>query len=126
MFVVQLDSGHSVYCPWRGNSCADSLVQFPPTPPAALIGGYKDRYGGLLQFKCLPLIAPSAINRMRQSRAAQIDCLLSQSYAFLAGELSLRMENMDGAEVQCEEVSSAYNQVRNILHVAYFFYQFDE
>ncbi|CAA6668540.1 unnamed protein product [Spirodela intermedia] len=87
VFVAQLDSGHKVACPWRGNCCADSLVQFPPTPPAALIGGYKDRYDGLLQFHSLPVVALSVLDKMRQSRGTQIDRFLSQSYAFLAQKL---------------------------------------
>lgn len=111
VFVAQLDSGHKVACPWRGNCCADSLVQFPPTPPAALIGGYKDRYDGLLQFHSLPVVASSVVDKMRLSRGTQIDRFLSQSYTFLVGELSLRMDNMNGTEFPHEDALSAYNQV---------------
>ncbi|CAA7405406.1 unnamed protein product [Spirodela intermedia] len=115
VFVAQLDSGHKVACPWRGNCCADSLVQFPPTPPAALIGGYKDRYDGLLQFHSLPVVALSVLDKMRQSRGTQIDRFLSQSYAFLVGELSLRMDNINGTEFSHEEALSAYNQAQKLI-----------
>ncbi|PWA77408.1 zinc finger, C3HC [Artemisia annua] len=81
-FANQLDEGHNVTCPWRGNSCAESLVQFPPTPPSALIGGYKDRCDGLLQFPYLPVVAASAIEQMKLSRGPEIDRLLVQSAGF--------------------------------------------
>lgn len=82
-FANQLDEGHSVTCPWRGNSCAESLVQFPPTPPSALIGGYKDRCDGLLQFPYLPVVAASAIDQMKLSRGPEIDRFLVQPSGFL-------------------------------------------
>ncbi|KAK6132517.1 hypothetical protein DH2020_033726 [Rehmannia glutinosa] len=78
-FAKRLDEGHKVTCPWIGNCCAESLVQFPPTPPSALIGGYKDRCDGLLQFPSLPLVAASAIEQIRVSRGPEIDRLLVQS-----------------------------------------------
>ncbi|KAJ1430699.1 Zinc finger, C3HC-like [Sesbania bispinosa] len=59
-FSGQLDRGHKSNCPWRGNSCPESLVQFPPTSPSALIGGFKDRCDGLLQFYTLPIVSSSA------------------------------------------------------------------
>ncbi|KAM0841610.1 hypothetical protein ACQ4PT_058900 [Festuca glaucescens] len=57
--------------PWRGNSCADSLVQLHFTP-SALLGGFKDRCEGLLQFISLPVIASSAIESMKLTRNHQI------------------------------------------------------
>ncbi|PQM42875.1 uncharacterized protein Pyn_39150 [Prunus yedoensis var. nudiflora] len=70
VFVKQLDSGHKVACPWRGNSCPESLVQFPPTPQSALIGGYKDRFanlmGGEVDFK------PESIPELESSRDGAI------------------------------------------------------
>ena len=45
----QLDSGHKAPCPWKGNPCAESLAQFPPSTDSALIGGFDDRCGALLQ-----------------------------------------------------------------------------
>ncbi|RZB98404.1 hypothetical protein D0Y65_021382 [Glycine soja] len=85
-FARQLDSGHKVNCLWKGNSCPESLVQFPPTPPSALIGGYKDRCDGLVQFHCLPVVAISAIELMSVSRGPQIERFLSQSQNFMSGE----------------------------------------
>ncbi|XVF27280.1 hypothetical protein REPUB_Repub14bG0093100 [Reevesia pubescens] len=83
-FSKQLDVGHKVACPWGGNSCPESLVQFPPTPQSALIAGYKDRCDGLLQFQSLPVIAASAMEHMRVSRGPQIDRLLSQLQNYMA------------------------------------------
>ncbi|KAI3911109.1 hypothetical protein MKW92_024762 [Papaver armeniacum] len=76
-FAKQLDLGHKVSCPWKGNNCAESLVQFPPTPQSALIGGYKDQCDGLLQFQSLPVISGSAIEEMRISRSSQSQKLIS-------------------------------------------------
>ncbi|KAF9590342.1 hypothetical protein IFM89_033868 [Coptis chinensis] len=78
-FAKQLNVAHGTSCPWRGNSCVESSVQFPPTPPSALIGGFKDRCDGLLQFVSLSVFAASAISQMRLSRSSQIDRLLAQS-----------------------------------------------
>ncbi|XP_024967105.1 uncharacterized protein LOC112506977 [Cynara cardunculus var. scolymus] len=91
-FGNQLDEGHNVTCPWRGNSCAESLVQFPPTPPSALIGGYKDRCDGLVQFPCLPVVVASALEQMRVSRGPEIDRFLVQSCAFSVGESGFKAE----------------------------------
>ncbi|KAL4011961.1 hypothetical protein IC575_029028 [Cucumis melo] len=91
-FTKQLDSGHKVSCPWRGNSCPESLVQFPPTPQSALVGGFKDRCDGLLQFQSLPSIAASAIEQMRIFRGAQLDRLLAQSPNFTMGEIDVKPE----------------------------------
>nr|XP_043623022.1 uncharacterized protein LOC122594658 [Erigeron canadensis]XP_043623023.1 uncharacterized protein LOC122594658 [Erigeron canadensis] len=82
-FANQLNEGHSATCPWRGNSCAESLVQFPPTPPSALIGGYKDRCDGLLQFPYLPVVSASALDQMKYSRGPEIDRFLVQASAYL-------------------------------------------
>ncbi|KAI3769430.1 hypothetical protein L6452_00532 [Arctium lappa] len=91
-FGNQLDEGHNVTCPWRGNSCAESLVQFPPTPPSALVGGYKDRCDGLLQFPYLPVVVASALEQMRVSRGPEIDRFLVQSSAFSVGESGFKAE----------------------------------
>lgn len=109
-FAEKLDSGHKVTCPWKGNCCADSLVQFPPTPVSALIGSYKDRCDGLLQFPCLPLVAASAIEFMKLSRSAQIERLLSQSL-FSSGEMGFKNDNMPIPEICREDPFFHYNQV---------------
>ncbi|KAF5736350.1 hypothetical protein HS088_TW14G00492 [Tripterygium wilfordii] len=92
-FAKQLDCGHKVTCPWRGNSCPESLVQFPPTPQSALIGGYKDRCDGLLQFPCLPIIAASAIEQMRVLQDSQMERFLSQT-----GEVDFKTNGMSELE----------------------------
>lgn len=78
--------GDRINCPWRGNSCAESLVQFPPTP-SALIGGYKDRYDGLLQFLSLPIVAASAIEQMKASRNLELERFVDQLQDFTVGIL---------------------------------------
>ncbi|VAI37614.1 unnamed protein product [Triticum turgidum subsp. durum] len=97
-FAAQLDASHKNSCPWRGNSCADNLVQLHLTQ-SALIGGFKDRCDGLLQFLSLPVIALSAIENMRLTRAAQINRLLTQSISFLSGELGYKAENTPGVDI---------------------------
>ncbi|KAJ0507889.1 putative Zinc finger, C3HC [Helianthus annuus] len=87
-FANLLDEGHNATCPWRGNSCAASLVQFPPTPPSALIGGYKDRCDGLIQFPYLPVVANSALDQMKLSRGLEIDRFLAQSSGYPADIMS--------------------------------------
>lgn len=92
-FTEQLDAGHKDSCSWRGNCCADSLVQFPPTPPSVIIGGYKDRCDGLLQFPSLPVVASSAIETMRLTRSTQIDKFLAQLSGFFSGELGCKADS---------------------------------
>ncbi len=108
-FAEQLDASHHNSCPWRGNSCADSLVQLHLTQ-SALIGGFKDRCDGLLQFTSLPVIASSAIEHMRLTRSSQIDRLLSQSITFLSGELSYKAESTTGIDIQ-QDSSCSYSKV---------------
>ncbi|PKA60561.1 hypothetical protein AXF42_Ash019454 [Apostasia shenzhenica] len=93
-FTEQLDTRHKVNCPWRGNTCADGLIQFPPTPSSALIGGFKDRFDGLLQFPSLPLIAHSVVEKMRLSRNTQFDQFLSQLNPFSDGESSFKLADI--------------------------------
>ncbi|XP_057515681.1 uncharacterized protein LOC130797203 [Amaranthus tricolor] len=113
-FSKQLDLGHKATCPWRGNSCPESLVQFPPTPPSALIGGYKDRCDGLLQFAALPVVAASAIEQMHASRGPQIDRFLANSLNFLIGEPSIKMENTSGVDSR-EEAYSLYSHAQKLI-----------
>lgn len=114
-FAKQLDGGHRVNCPWRGNSCAESLVQFPPTPPSALIGGYKDRCDGLLQFPYLPIVAAFALEQMRISRSPEIDRFLVQSQAFTAGESGFKADLMPGLESTREEVFCIYLRAQKLI-----------
>ncbi|CAL4944732.1 unnamed protein product [Urochloa decumbens] len=112
-FAEQLDAAHQNSCPWRGNSCADSLVQLPLTQ-SALIGGFKDRCDGLLQFASLPVIAPFAIENMRMTRSAQIDHLLSQSITFLSGVLGCKAESTAGADIH-QDSSCSYSQAQKLI-----------
>lgn len=111
-FVKQLDSGHKVACPWKGNSCPESLVQFPPTPQSALIGGYKDRCDGLLQFHSLPKVAASVIEQIWVSRGPQIDRLLSQSQNFMAGDVDFKPESIPELESSRDGAICLYSRVR--------------
>ncbi|KAG8098434.1 hypothetical protein GUJ93_ZPchr0013g34870 [Zizania palustris] len=112
-FAEQLDASHQNSCPWRGNSCADSLVQLHLTQ-SALIGGFKDRCDGLLQFTSLPVIASSATENMRLTRGTQIDRLLSQSITFLSGELSYKADSTPGIDIQ-QDSSCSYSQARKLI-----------
>ncbi|XP_028761015.1 uncharacterized protein LOC114719660 isoform X2 [Neltuma alba] len=86
-FSEGLDRGHNVTCPWRGNSCPESLVHFPPTSPSALIGGFKDRCDALLQFYSLPVVSSSAVEQIRLTHGPQIDCFLAQLQIQAAGDM---------------------------------------
>ncbi|XP_021743278.1 uncharacterized protein LOC110709377 [Chenopodium quinoa] len=114
-FSKHLDSGHKGTCPWRGNICPESLVQFPPTPPSALIGGYKDRCDGLLQFAALPVVAASAIEQMRISHGPQIDRFLANFVNFLIGEPSIKSENFSGMDPSKEEAFSLYCRAQKLI-----------
>eukprot|EP01018_Ginkgo_biloba_P030803 Gb_12594 [translate_table: standard] len=114
-FAEQLDTGHRVVCPWRGNSCAESLAQFPPTPPSALVGGYNDRCDALLQFSALPVVSGSAIERMKFCRGPQIDRILAQLQPIIISESSGRADNMPGAEFSREEATNIYYQAQRLI-----------
>jgi len=109
-FAEQLDASHQNDCPWRGNSCADSWVQFHLTP-SALVGGFKDRCDGLLQFTSLPAIALSAIESMKLTRSVQIDRVLSQSVTVLSGELGYRTDSTTGIDISQQDETCCYSQV---------------
>ncbi|KAL3636947.1 hypothetical protein CASFOL_019246 [Castilleja foliolosa] len=113
-FAKRLDDGHKVTCPWIGNCCAESLVQFPPTPPSALIGGYKDRCDGLLQFSALPLVATSAIEQIRVSRAPEIDRLLAQSQ-LARSESGIKLEILLGTENSRDDVFILYSRAQKLI-----------
>uniref|UniRef100_K3ZQE7 Uncharacterized protein n=1 Tax=Setaria italica TaxID=4555 RepID=K3ZQE7_SETIT len=115
-FAEQLDASHQNDCPWRGNSCADSLVQFHLTP-SALVGGFKDRCDGLLQFVSLPVIASSAIESMKITRSVQIDRILSQSVTILSGELGYRTDSTTGIDISQQDESCGYSQAQKLISV---------
>ncbi|KAK7272672.1 hypothetical protein RJT34_29417 [Clitoria ternatea] len=111
----QLDRGHKVTCPWRGNSCPESLVQFPPTSPSALIGGFKDRCDGLLQFYTLPIVSSSAIEQMRVTHSPKFDRFLAQLQIQTAGELSCRAENACGTSFNGEQAPHPYSYAQKLI-----------
>ncbi|CAI9757140.1 unnamed protein product [Fraxinus pennsylvanica] len=113
-FAQKLDGGHKVNCPWVGNICAESLVQFPPTPPSALIGGYKDRCDGLMQFPSLPIVAASAFEQMRVSRGPEIDRLLSQ-FQFAGNELGFKLEIISGTENARDDIFFLYSRAQKLI-----------
>ncbi|PIN14408.1 hypothetical protein CDL12_12964 [Handroanthus impetiginosus] len=114
VFAKRLDEGHKATCPWIGNCCAESLVQFPPTPPSALIGGYKDRCDGLLQFSSLPVVAASAIEHIRVSRGPEIDRLLGQSQ-LARGESGIKLDISLGNENSREDVFFLYSRAQKLI-----------
>jgi hypothetical protein len=109
-FAEQLDVSHQNDCPWRGNSCADGLVQFHLTP-SALVGGFKDRCEGLLQFASLPIIAPSAIDSMKLTRGAEIDHVLSQPIGILSEEPGYKTCNTTEIDINHQDEICGYSQV---------------
>lgn len=115
----QLDSKHKINCPWRGNSCPESLVQFPSTSPSALIGGFKDRSDGLLQFYSLPIISSSAVEKMRVTHGHQIDSFIAHLQIQTAGELDFRAET----SFTGEQAPHSYSYVRfyQIHHLSQLF-----
>lgn len=117
-FSKQLDSGHKVNCAWRGNSCPESLVQFPPTPQSALIGGYKDRCYGILQFQSLPIVSTCAIEQMRVLQGPQVDRFLSQSQNITAGEVDVKSDSILELETSRDGAYYLYSRVRYIYVLA--------
>ncbi|KAK1681641.1 hypothetical protein QYE76_042489 [Lolium multiflorum] len=113
-FAEQLDASHQNDCPWRGNSCADSLVQLHFSP-SALLGGFKDRCEGLLQFISLPVIASSAIESMKLTRNHQIVHVLSQSIAILCGELGYKTDGTAGIDVNQQDETCSYSQAQKLI-----------
>ncbi|KAF1001754.1 uncharacterized protein LOC141703480 [Apium graveolens] len=114
-FALLLDGGHKTNCPWKGNICAESLVQFPATSPSELIGGYKDRCDGLLQFPSLPIIATSAIEQMRISGGLQIDHFLVHIQAFTVEESAFKDEVMPLKENMREEFVCNYARAQKLI-----------
>ncbi|GMI93585.1 IAP-like protein 1, ARABIDOPSIS IAP-LIKE PROTEIN [Hibiscus trionum] len=113
-FSKQLDAGHKVACPWRGNSCPESLVQFPPTPQSALNAGYKDRCDGLMQFQFLPVIAASAVEHMRASRGPQVDRLLSLLQNYVA-EFESRSESVPELDTTRDGAFCLYSRSQKLI-----------
>lgn len=111
-FAQLLDGGHKTNCPWKGNICAESLVQFPAISPSALIGGYKDRCDGLLQFPFLPIVATSAIEQMRISGGLQIDHFLVHLQAITVEGSAFKADVMPHEEKTREEFVCNYARVR--------------
>ncbi|XP_019456438.1 PREDICTED: uncharacterized protein LOC109357142 [Lupinus angustifolius] len=110
-----LDKGHKVTCPWRGNSCPESLVQFPPTSSSALIGGFKDRCDGLLQFYSLPIVSSSAVEQMQVTHSPQIDRFLARLQVPTTGELGYRVENVSGMGVTGEQALHSYSYAQKLI-----------
>lgn len=90
-------------------------MQFPPTPQSALIGGYKDRCDGLLQFQSLPRVAASAIEQMRVSRGPLVDRFISQLQNFTAVEVDFKPESIPELESSRDGAICLYSCVRYIL-----------
>lgn len=91
-------------------------MQFPPAPPSALIGGYKDRCDGLLQFSVLPVVSMAAVEQMQVSRGPQIERFLSNLQTYVTGELGFRAEYVSGVESLDENII-AYTRVRQPISV---------
>lgn len=95
-------------------------MQFPPTPPSALVGGYRDRCDGLLQFSSLPVVAASAIEQIRISRGSEIDRLLAQSQ-LARNESGIKLEILLGPENSRDDVFFIYSRVIYICSLLFLF-----
>ncbi|KAJ7558984.1 hypothetical protein O6H91_04G064300 [Diphasiastrum complanatum] len=114
IFSKQLETGHQPFCQWKGNMCSESLVQFPPTPVPALIGGYNYRCEALLQLPYLPAVSDASIDRMKFSRGPQIDCLLEKPPPLLGGLVAWNpVERMAMGSIE-EQYNSFYKAQRLI------------
>ncbi|KAH6797230.1 hypothetical protein C2S52_021784 [Perilla frutescens var. hirtella] len=71
VFSLKLESGHNLLCPWINNSCAEELAHFPILSGASLIEDYKKRIFSLSQLIALPVIAPMASDKLRNSQLKQ-------------------------------------------------------
>lgn len=87
-------------------------MQFPPTPPSALIGGFKDRCDGLLQFSSLPVVSAAVVEQMQISRGPQIDRFLANSQSYISGELGYKAEYVAGTDSSKDENGTTYFKVR--------------
>lgn len=90
-------------------------MQFPATSSSALIGGYKDRCDGLLQFPSLPIVAASAIKQMRISGGLQIDHFLVHIQALTVEESAFKDDVMPLEERTREEFVCNYARAQKLI-----------
>lgn len=109
VFSLKLDSGHKLLCPWIDNACDETLAQFPPTTPPALVDKFRERCSALLQLLALPVISSSAIEHMRNP---QLEQFLEQSSILEYGDISNDNYQTEYLANECEaESASLYHQV---------------
>lgn len=109
VFSLKLDSGHKLLCPWIDNACDETLAQFPPTTPPALVDKFRERCSALLQLLALPVISSSAIEHMRNP---QLEQFLEQSSILEYGDISNDNYQTEYLANECEaESASLYYQV---------------
>ncbi|KFK36054.1 hypothetical protein AALP_AA4G071800 [Arabis alpina] len=85
VFSLQLDNGHKLLCPWKENSCEETLFEFPSMTPQDLVDRHEERSEALLQVLSLPVISPSAIEYMRSS---DLEEFLNRPIAPASGDTS--------------------------------------
>eukprot|EP00850_Spirogloea_muscicola_P007552 SM000038S14365 [mRNA] locus=s38:579390:585512:+ [translate_table: standard] len=86
-FFWRLDASHKDLCPWQGNACSESLVQFPVTAASELVTSFEERCKDLAGLPSLPAVSPAALDAMAESSPAQLESLLSQAGNSYAQEL---------------------------------------
>lgn len=117
VFSLKLDNGHKPLCPWINNACDESLSYFPPSPPQALIEGFRKRSHALLRLTTLPVISSLAIDYMK---SPQLDRFLSTPVhpsITLNNGIKLvddcRSNDLDGAAE--DDISHCYYQAQKII-----------
>lgn len=98
VFSLKLDGGHKLLCPWIENSCEETLSEFPSMTPQDLVDTHEERLEALLQLLALPIIAPSAIEYMRNS---DLEDFLKRSIAPASGDTT----------AECSQTESLINHV---------------
>ncbi|OIW11637.1 hypothetical protein TanjilG_24843 [Lupinus angustifolius] len=81
----------------------------------ALIGGFKDRCDGLLQFYSLPIVSSSAVEQMRFTHSSQIDRFLAQLQVPTAGELGYRVDSVSRMGVTREQALHSYSYAQKLI-----------
>lgn len=120
VFSLKLDSGHKLLCPWRGNTCDETMTRFPPTPPQVLVDNYKERCSALLQLSALPKISQSAVDCMKSS---PLDYFLKDSSVLEGGSGSANNSEIENLSSQ-HELKLYYQVYKFMLEIEVFIFFF--
>eukprot|EP00850_Spirogloea_muscicola_P003188 SM000012S25450 [mRNA] locus=s12:1245490:1251249:+ [translate_table: standard] len=106
-FSLRLDASHKDLCPWQGNACSESLVQFPVTAASELVTSFQERCKDLAGLPSLPAVSPAALDAMADFSPAQLERLLSQAGNSYAQEFVQPAKSLP--------VITAYMQAQHII-----------